>query len=533
MTDVIVDVFSYQALDFWLGHVTSNEALMSKHYVPGSFLRLSSSQPMRHLALDMTAALQPLSQISFQLDYSFECRISCEGKREETSKNLLHREATRTEEGKREMRISHDDPQSTSASWHQQLRRTVGEQWVERGHGAPLWRSTASHLMGRLHQSWHVDDLTHRVKKTFLSSSQVVTSVPRLVGINDTVDDLTHRVKKTFLSSSQVVTSVPRLVGINDTVDDLTHRVKKTFLSSSQVITSVPRLAGINDTVDEVDTDGRRNDDMASLGGRRRLMAETVMRDNEVVSRGSTAEDAGDERGGGSWSEWGRQLLQELNPPRKVYKKGITEYAFDAEPVDSTAALLVGGRSPAVDVASNNVGSDDELEYLKKTVDNDQEIMKVTYGVPSDSTMSAVQPLDGSQHTDNGSESSSGSDTAPTSFTVPSSAGVVSMAESLSRSSTAALKVTVKKRLSGLGSSLINVFDRLLLDESKVRKVRRAPVKKAELVDQCDVVRGIDSTADHGGDTQTDGQSIDDRSETSGGQSVNQSNVNRSDAILR
>ena len=463
MTDVIVDVFSYQVLDFWLGHVTSNEALVSKHYVPGSFLRLTSSQPMRHLALDMTAALQPLSHISFQLDYSFECRISCEGKREETSKSLLHREATRTEEGKREMRISHDDPQSTSASWHQLLRRTVGEQWVERGQGAPLWRSTATHLMGRLHQSWHVDDLTHRVKKTFLSSSQVVTSVPQLAGINDMVDD--------------------------------------------------------------VDTDGRRNDDTASLGGQRRLLAETVMRDNEVVCE----EDAGEGREGGSWSEWGRQLLQELNPPRKVYKKGITEYAFDAEPVDSTAALLVGGRSPAVDVASNNVGSDDELEHLKKTVDKDQQIMKVTYGIPSDSTT----PLDGSQQTDNGSESSSGSDTAPTSFTVPSSAGVVSMAESLSRSSTAALKVTVKKRLSGLGSSLINVFDRLLLDQSKVRKVRRVPVKKAGLVDQCEVVRGIDNAADRGGDTQTDGQSVDDRSETSGGQSVNQSNVNRSDAILR
>ena len=516
MTDVIVDAFSYQALDFWLGHVTSNEALVSKHYVPGSFLCLTSSQPMRHLALGMTAALQPLSQISFQLDYSFECRISCEGKRGEMSESLLHREATRTEEGKRETRqtsrdetagrmetrTAHDDPRSASASWHQQLRRTVGEQWVERGQGAPLWRSTASHLMGRLHQSWHVDDLTHRVKKTFLSSSQVVTSVPQLVGINDTVDDLTHRVKKTFLLSSQVVTSVPQLAGINDMVDD-------------------------------VDTDGRRNDDTASLGGQRRLMAETVMRDNEVVSRGSTAEDAGEEREGGSWSEWGRQLLQELNPPRKVYKKGITEYAFDAEPVDSTAALLVGGRSPAVDVASNNVGSDDELEYLKKTVDNDQEIMKVTYGVPSDSTMSAVQPLDGSQHTDNGSESSSGSDTAPTSFTVPSSAGVVSMAESLSRSSTAALKVTVKKRLSGLGSSLINVFDRLLLDESKVRKVRRAPVKKAELVDQSDVVRVRDNAADHGGDTQTVGQSIDDLSETSGGQSVNHSNATRSDSTLR
>ena len=477
MPDVIVDAFSYQALDFWLVHVTSNEALVSKHYVPGSFLRLSSSQPMRHLALDMTAALQPLSQISFQLDYSFECRISCEGKRGEMSESLLHREATRTEERKRETRqtsrdetagrmetrTAHDDPRSASASWHQQLRRTVGEQWVERGQGAPLWRSTAAHLMGRLHQSWHVDDLSHRVKKTFLSSSQVVTSVPQLAGINDMVDD--------------------------------------------------------------VDTDGRRNDDTASLGGQRRLLAETVMRDNEVVCE----EDAGEEREGGSWSEWGRQLLKELNPPRRVYKEGITEYAFDAEPVDSRAALSVGGQSTAVDVASHNVGSDDELEHLKKTVDKDQEIMKVPYGVPSDSTT----PLDGSQHTDNGSESSSGPDTAPTSFTVPSSAGIVSMAESLSRSSTAALKVTVKKRLSGLGSSLINVFDRLLLDQSKVRKVRRVPVKKAGLVDQCEVVRGIDNAADRGGDTQTDGQSVDDRSETSGGQSVNQSNVNRSDAILR
>ena len=473
MTDVNVDAFSHKALDFWLAHMTTNESLVLKHYLPGSFLRLTSSQPMRHLALDMTSALQPLSHISFQLDYSFEYRISCEGKTEQISESLLHKKATRAEEGRREAtQRTHDDPQSASASWHQQLRRTVGEQWVVRGEGAPLWRSTAAHLMGRLNQSWHVDDMTHRVKKTFLSSSQVITSVPQLVGINDTVDDMSR-----------------------------------------------------------VDTGGRRNNDTASLCGHQRLLAETVIKDNEVVSEGRAAEDGEEVEEAGSWSQWGRQLLQELNPPRRVYKKGVTEYAFDCEAVDNTGALSVGAHSTAEDG-----GSDNKLEHLKKMVDNDQEIMKVTYGVPPESTTPAVQPLDGSQQTDNGSESSSGSDTAPTSFTVPSnkSAGIVSMAESLSRSSTAlAMKVTVKKGLSGLGSSLINVFDRLLLDESKVRKVRHVPMKKAGHVDQCDVVQERDNSADHGGDTQTDGQSCDDRSETSGGQSVDQSNATQRDSCLR
>ena len=420
--------FSRQALDFWLGQLTSHESAIVKHYLPDSFLRLSTSQPIKSLLLEMTAALQPLSQISFQLEYSFESRIvSVEKCR--TSENLPQKEGKRDVEGEKKggrREMTHDDPREQSASWHQTLRQTVGEQWV--GQGAPLWRSTAASLVGRLPESWHVNGITHRVKRSFLSP--VVASVPELVGIND---------------------------------GDAT------------------------------------NIDATSPSGQTKTVAETVVRDNEVVG-GEEREGGEEEEGeGGSWSQWGRQLIQELNPPKKVYKKGVTEYAFDTE-MEPLVALPDGDRDSATET-DTDVGS----HHPEDVADDDGE----TKGDDSAPTDFTIPPLEGDGQMDSVSESSSGSDVAPTSFRVPSSnsEGSLTMAASLSHALTSptaqALKGSVRKSLSGFGLSLINVFDRLLLDESKVKKEHKG--QQAQCGVTTDTVTPVNSPVSVG-DAETHGQ---------------------------
>ena len=355
------------------------------------------------------------------------------------SENLPQKEGKRDAEGEKKggrREMTHDDPRSPSASWHQTLRQTVGEQWV--GQGAPLWRSTAASLVGRLPESWQVNGITHRVKRSFLSP--VVASVPELVGIND----------------------------------------------------------------------GDASDIDASSPSQAKTVAETVVRDNEVVGGEERERREGGE--GESWSQWGRQLIQELNPPKKVYKKGVTEYAFDTE-MEPLVALPDGGHGNAAET-----DTDGGSHHQEDVVDDDGGSTKGDDNAPTDFT---IPPLEGDRQMDNVSEASSGSDVAPTSFRVPSShsEGSLTMAASLSHVLTSptaqALKGSVRKSLSGFGLSLINVFDRLLLDESKVKKERKGQPGQCGVT--TDSVTPVNSPVSVG-DAETHGQTDQTVDAASGGQ---------------
>lgn len=59
----------------WLASLRKNRSVLARYYNPTSFLQLSSSSACQVLFLDVVAALQPLSQIQFRLEYDFEVNV--------------------------------------------------------------------------------------------------------------------------------------------------------------------------------------------------------------------------------------------------------------------------------------------------------------------------------------------------------------------------------------------------------------------------------------------------------------------------
>ena len=77
-------------MDYWLTTLHRNEVLLKKHYQPTSFLYLSNSLT-RSFFLDLTTALQPLGQLPFQLEYSFEYQILEKKQNEQMARYLLQK----------------------------------------------------------------------------------------------------------------------------------------------------------------------------------------------------------------------------------------------------------------------------------------------------------------------------------------------------------------------------------------------------------------------------------------------------------
>jgi hypothetical protein len=66
---------SNKALDFWLTHLCGNKLLMLQHYNSAAFLLLSGSAVTAHrLFMDLATTIQPLAELTFNLEYDYELR---------------------------------------------------------------------------------------------------------------------------------------------------------------------------------------------------------------------------------------------------------------------------------------------------------------------------------------------------------------------------------------------------------------------------------------------------------------------------
>lgn len=93
----IFGLLNFKALDFWLTYIHNHKLLQAKHYNSSSFIHLSNSTAHR-LFLDMITSLQPLAQMPFRLEYGFETRLLERRQQEQLAKYLLDQHVSRSVE---------------------------------------------------------------------------------------------------------------------------------------------------------------------------------------------------------------------------------------------------------------------------------------------------------------------------------------------------------------------------------------------------------------------------------------------------
>ena len=82
----------------WLASLRKNRPVLARYYNPTSFLQLGSSSAGQSLFLDVVAALQPLSQMQFRLEYDFEVNVVERKRQAFIAEQLLNKHISRSGE---------------------------------------------------------------------------------------------------------------------------------------------------------------------------------------------------------------------------------------------------------------------------------------------------------------------------------------------------------------------------------------------------------------------------------------------------
>ena len=447
MECVCVCACSHRALDLWLSYVHHNERLLCRHYAPDGLLPCLATPKWRPLLMELTTTLQPLAQLPLCLDYRLEICLVRERHEAQLSQYMVDKHVAGAQlahvEGQQLLAHQHlvtkQHPMAVSESSVQLLQAT-GKQLYNMLQRRTL--SVAERLMAGSSGS-----LTSSTKASAaLSPTAMQTHIPAQMRSSAASD-------RSDVSSNS--SGAPCLFHGSPASSDAGSSISgPPSMFHASPASSVESSASVSHCMEA----GRHP-------------AQPVIKDNQVL--GADLEDSVNAVVQDGLLQRVSKQFKDIASPEKVYKSGITEYKFDAEAANkmysqkANVSQVKGSQSPSEAVK--------DLTKHRDIFDAD--------GVPTKAMEGSIEFQIPSRGSIAASRSSSECSSLAHAVQAPGAVTASTNSSSSLRSSGSASSLIAKggtaimKRWSSFGPTLISVFDKLLLDESKGTQNSGAPIR--------------------------------------------------------